>query len=64
MNKGEVMKSEKESKQLMAKVNGYKNITGAEAILRSLIEEGVTTIFGYPDNKLKSGLYASENNFL
>ena len=48
MNKGEVMKSEKESKQLMAKVNGYKNITGAEAILRSLIEEGVTTIFGYP----------------
>jgi acetolactate synthase-1/2/3 large subunit len=42
------MKTEKESKQLTAQVNGYENITGADAILRSLIEEGVTTIFGYP----------------
>jgi acetolactate synthase-1/2/3 large subunit len=25
-----------------------KKITGAEAILRSLAEEGVDTIFGYP----------------
>lgn len=30
------------------KVNGYEHITGAEAILRSLVEEGVDTIFGYP----------------
>lgn len=29
-------------------VNGQEQITGAEAILRCLIEEGVDTIFGYP----------------
>ncbi len=28
--------------------NGFESITGAEAILRCLIEEGVDTIFGYP----------------
>lgn len=28
--------------------NGFEQITGAEAILRSLIEEGTDTIFGYP----------------
>ena len=27
---------------------GTKKITGAEALLHSLIEEGVDTIFGYP----------------
>lgn len=42
------MKTEKETKQATAQVNGYENITGADAILRSLIEEGVSTIFGYP----------------
>jgi len=42
------MKTEKETKQLTAQVNGYENITGAEALLRSLIEEGVDSIFGYP----------------
>jgi acetolactate synthase-1/2/3 large subunit len=30
------------------KVNGHEHITGAEAILQCLIEEGVDTIFGYP----------------
>lgn len=29
-------------------VNGQEHITGAEAILRCLVEEGVDTIFGYP----------------
>jgi acetolactate synthase I/II/III large subunit len=29
-------------------INGQEIITGADAILRSLIEEGVDTIFGYP----------------
>lgn len=29
-------------------VNGQEQITGAEAILRCLVEEGVDTIFGYP----------------
>ena len=28
--------------------NGHENITGADALLRCLIEEGVDTIFGYP----------------
>jgi len=42
------MKSQKETKQEKAKINGKKEITGAEALLRCLIEEGVDTIFGYP----------------
>jgi len=43
------MKTETETKQAeVKKVNGYENITGAEAVLRSLVEEGVDTIFGYP----------------
>jgi len=29
-------------------VNGSENISGAEALLKSLIEEDVDTIFGYP----------------
>ena len=42
------MKTEKEKKQVTEEVNGYKHITGAEALLKCLIEEGVDTIFGYP----------------
>lgn len=30
------------------KVNGHEQITGAEAVLKCLLEEGVDTIFGYP----------------
>ena len=30
------------------KVNGHEDMSGAEALLRSLIEEGTDTIFGYP----------------
>jgi acetolactate synthase-1/2/3 large subunit len=29
-------------------INGYEHITGAEALLKCLIEEGVDTVFGYP----------------
>ena len=29
-------------------VNGYEHITGAEALLNCLVEEGVDTVFGYP----------------
>jgi acetolactate synthase-1/2/3 large subunit len=46
------MKTEKETEKVIeqepVKVNGHENITGAEAILRCLIEEGVDTVFGYP----------------
>ncbi len=46
------MKTDKETEKLMeqepVKVNGHEHITGAEAILQCLIEEGVDTIFGYP----------------
>jgi len=42
------MKSQKETKQETVKVNGKEDMTGAEALLRCLIEEGVDTIFGYP----------------
>jgi len=40
------MKAEKE--KIMLQTNGFETITGAEAILRCLIEEGVDTVFGYP----------------
>ncbi|HEX2921786.1 MAG TPA: biosynthetic-type acetolactate synthase large subunit [Bacteroidales bacterium] len=30
------------------RVNGYEQVTGAEAILNCLLDEGVDTIFGYP----------------
>lgn len=40
------MKTEKET--VMVQTNGFETITGAEAVLRSLVEEGVDTIFGYP----------------
>jgi acetolactate synthase-1/2/3 large subunit len=42
------MKSEEETKQIIQHANGYQHITGAEALLKCLIEEGVDTIFGYP----------------
>jgi acetolactate synthase I/II/III large subunit len=42
------MKTEKETEQTMAEVNGLEQITGAEALLNCLVEEGVDTIFGYP----------------
>ncbi|MCX6254157.1 MAG: thiamine pyrophosphate-binding protein, partial [Bacteroidia bacterium] len=42
------MKTEKEIKQKAVQVNGQEQITGAEALLECLIEEGVDTIFGYP----------------
>jgi acetolactate synthase-1/2/3 large subunit len=42
------MKSQKETKQKKVRINGKEEITGAEALLRCLIEEGVDTIFGYP----------------
>jgi acetolactate synthase-1/2/3 large subunit len=48
------MKTEKEKEKAKAKeteviqVNGYEHVTGAEALLDSLVAEGVDTIFGYP----------------
>src|SRR5664279_2322689 len=42
------MKTEKETEQTTAEVNGLDHITGAEALLNCLVEEGVYTIFGYP----------------
>ncbi len=42
------MKEQHETKQAEIQINGLENITGAEAILRCLVEEGVDTIFGYP----------------
>ena len=42
------MKTEKEIEYATVQVNGQEHITGAEALLQCLIEEGVDTIFGYP----------------
>src|ERR1035437_3654786 len=42
------MKTEQEKEQATLEINGQEHITGAEAILESLIAEGVDTIFGYP----------------
>jgi acetolactate synthase-1/2/3 large subunit len=42
------MKTEEETEYTGVQVNGLEEITGADAVLRSLIEEGVTTVFGYP----------------
>jgi len=42
------MKTEEETEQAIIQVNGHEHITGASALLRCLIEEGVDTIFGYP----------------
>lgn len=42
------MKNVKKTKQSPEKTNGFETVTGAEALLRCLVEEGVDTIFGYP----------------
>lgn len=42
------MKTEKKIERATVHVNGQEHITGAEALLLCLIEEGVDTIFGYP----------------
>jgi len=42
------MMTDKEVQETTGKINGFEQITGAEAILRCLIAEGVDTIFGYP----------------
>jgi acetolactate synthase-1/2/3 large subunit len=42
------VEKEKETVQVAEHANGFETITGAEALLRCLIEEGVDTIFGYP----------------
>jgi acetolactate synthase-1/2/3 large subunit len=42
------VEKEKEKVQVAEHANGFETITGAEALLRCLIEEGVDTIFGYP----------------
>jgi acetolactate synthase-1/2/3 large subunit len=42
------MKTEKETEHATAEINRQEHITGAEALLNCLVEEGVDTIFGYP----------------
>ena len=42
------MKSVKEKEQPPRQINGQEPISGADAVFRILIEEGVDTIFGYP----------------
>lgn len=42
------MKTEQEQEQATVNINGTECISGADAILQCLIEEGVDTIFGYP----------------
>lgn len=42
------MKTQKETEQATAEISGVERITGAEALLNCLVEEGVDTIFGYP----------------
>jgi acetolactate synthase-1/2/3 large subunit len=42
------MKAKRGKEKVIEKINGFETITGAEAILRCLVEEGVDTIFGYP----------------
>ena len=42
------MKQKKDTEKAAEPANGFENITGAEALLRCLVEEGVDTIFGYP----------------
>ena len=42
------MKTEKETEVATLQINGKGSISGAEALLQCLIEEGVDTIFGYP----------------
>jgi acetolactate synthase-1/2/3 large subunit len=42
------MKTEEQTERTEVQVNGHEPITGAEALLNCLVEEGVDTIFGYP----------------
>ena len=42
------MKTEKETIKVTEQTNGFYTISGAEALLRCLVEEGVDTVFGYP----------------
>ncbi len=42
------MKTEKSDKRVSSQISAPETITGAEAVIRSLVEEGVETIFGYP----------------
>jgi acetolactate synthase-1/2/3 large subunit len=42
------MKTEKKPGDSTVKVNGHEQISGAQALLDSLLTEGVDTIFGYP----------------
>lgn len=42
------MKSVKQKETATVQVNGYEHITGAEALLNCLVDEGVDTVFGYP----------------
>ncbi|MBA4322024.1 MAG: acetolactate synthase 2 catalytic subunit, partial [Odoribacter sp.] len=42
------MKTEKEPEDSTVQINGHEQITGAQALLDSLLAEGVDTIFGYP----------------
>jgi acetolactate synthase-1/2/3 large subunit len=42
------MKTDKETEQSALQVNGQEQITGAQALLDSLLKEGVDTVFGYP----------------
>ena len=42
------MKEEKDTTKAAEQTNGFEMVTGAEALLRCLVEEGVDTIFGYP----------------
>jgi len=42
------MKTEKETTNVTEQINGFDTISGAEALLRCLVEEGVDTVFGYP----------------
>ena len=42
------MKKVKQKEQAAIQTNGVEHISGGDALLRCLIEEGVDTIFGYP----------------
>ena len=43
-----VKEPELATKQSSEQINGQEHLTGADAILQCLIEEGCDTIFGYP----------------
>jgi acetolactate synthase-1/2/3 large subunit len=42
------MKTEEQTERTTVQITGPEQITGAEALLNCLVEEGVDTIFGYP----------------